>query len=236
MPLLTGRLQQTQTCVSQLIDAVRAKWQNSPALHSSTESLPEDPLGERMTPASTHDVTQLLLAWRNGAAGALEQLTPLVYDELRRLAARYVGRERADHTLQATALVNEAYLQLINQQQVAQVDWQSRAHFIGIAARLMRQILVDHARAHAAAKRGAGAAALPLAEAIAVPAPNVIALDDALRDLAKLDERKSRIIELRYFGGLSMDEIAEVTGLSVATLRRDMRMAEAWLGRQIQRR
>ncbi|MBI1763354.1 MAG: sigma-70 family RNA polymerase sigma factor [Acidobacteria bacterium] len=189
-----------------------------------------------MTPASTHDVTQLLLAWRNGAAGALEQLTPLVYDELRRLAARYVGRERADHTLQATALVNEAYLQLINQQQVAQVDWQSRAHFIGIAARLMRQILVDHARAHAAAKRGAGAAALPLAEAIAVPAPNVIALDDALRDLAKLDERKSRIIELRYFGGLSMDEIAEVTGLSVATLRRDMRMAEAWLGRQIQRR
>jgi RNA polymerase sigma factor (TIGR02999 family) len=125
-------------------------------------------------------------------------------------------------------------LQLIEQ---PQVDWQSRAHFLGIAARLMRQILVDHARAHAAAKRGPGAAVLPLDEALDAavqPAPAVIALDDALRDLAKLDERKSRIIELRYFGGLSMDELAEVTGLSVATLRREMRLAEAWLGRQIQ--
>lgn len=191
-----------------------------------------------MTPATTHDVTQLLLAWRNGDAQALAQLTPLVYDELRRLAAGYLRRERADHTLQATALVNEAYLQLINQQQVAKVDWQSRAHFMGIAARLMRQILVDHARTHAAAKRGQGLAALPLEEALELPgqrAPNVIALDDALHDLAKLDERKGRIIELRYFGGLSMDEIAEVTGLSVATLRRDLRLAEAWLGRQLQR-
>ena len=191
-----------------------------------------------MTPPLTHDVTALLLAWRKGDAQALEQLTPLVYDELRRLAARYLRRERADHSLQATALVNEAYLQLIEQPQVAQVDWQNRAHFIGIAARLMRQILVDHARAHAAAKRGQGAAALPLDEAVEIPnikTPDVIALDDALQDLAKIDERKSRIIELRYFGGLSMEEIAEVTGLSVATLRRDLRMAEAWLGRQIQK-
>lgn len=188
-----------------------------------------------MEPPAPHDITDLLLAWRNGDAEALEHLTPLVYDELRRLAARYLQRERAGHTLQATALVNEAYVQLINQ---PQANWQNRAHFIGIAARLMRQILVDHARAHAADKRGQGVGALPLDEAVAVPQtppPDVIALDDALRDLAKHDERKSRIIELRYFGGLSMEEIAEVTGLSVATLRRDLRMAEAWLGRQLQK-
>ena len=188
-----------------------------------------------MEPAATHEVTQLLLAWRNGDALALERLTPLVYDELRRLAARYLRRERADHTLQATALVNEAYVQLIAQ---PQADWQNRAHFIGIAARLMRQILVDHARAHLAAKRGQGAPDLPLDEAVELPqriTPDVIALDDALQDLAKLDERKSRIIELRYFGGLSMEEMAEVTGLSVATLRRDLRMAEAWIGKQLQK-
>ena len=188
-----------------------------------------------MEPPATHDITDLLLAWRNGDAEALERLTPLVYDELRRLAARYLQRERAGHTLQATALVNEAYLQLIA---APHADWQNRAHFIGIAARLMRQILVDHARTRLAEKRGQGAAAVPLDEAVAVPQtqpPDVIALDDALRDLAKFDERKSRIIELRYFGGLSMEEIAEVTGLSVATLRRDLRMAEAWLGRQLQK-
>lgn len=185
--------------------------------------------------AASDEVTRLLLAWRQGDAQALEQLTPLVYDELRRLAARYLRRERTDHTLQATALVNEAYLQLLGQQQVA---WQNRAHFIGVAAHLMRNILVDHARAHATAKRGRGAAPLPLDEAQKVPgptAPEIIALDDALCALAKLDERKSRIIELRYFGGLSMEEMAEVTGLSVATLRRDMRLAEAWLGRQMQK-
>jgi RNA polymerase sigma factor (TIGR02999 family) len=187
-----------------------------------------------MTPTHSHDITQLLLAWRGGDEHALAELTPLVYDELRRLAARYLRRERAGHTLQPTALVNEAYLQLIA---LPQTDWQNRAHFLGVAARLMRQILVDHARTHAAAKRGQGAAALPLDEAVKIPKqthPNVIARDDALRDLAKMDERKSRVIELRYFGGLSMDEIAEVTGLSVATLRRDLRMAEAWLGKQMQ--
>ena len=189
-----------------------------------------------MAASSTHDVTRLLLAWRNGDEQALEKLTPLVYNELRRLAARYLRRERADHTLQATALVNEAYLQLIDQ---PQMDWQNRAHFIGVAARLMRNILVDHARAHATAKRGQGAAGLPLDEAKGVhsqTAPDVLALDDALQDLAKIDKRKSRIIELRYFGGLSMEEIAEVTGFSVATLRRELRLAEAWLGRQIQKR
>jgi len=189
-----------------------------------------------MTPPPAHDVTQLLLDWRNGDQGALEKLTALVYDELRRMAARYLRRERSGHTLQATALVNEVYLQLIGQ---PNVDWRDRAHFFAIAARLMRQILVDHARAHAAAKRGGGEAALRLNEAIGTPdktTPDVIALDDALKDLAKRDERKSLIIELRYFGGLSMEEIAEIAGLSVATVRRDLRMAEAWLGRQIQKR
>ncbi len=181
------------------------------------------------------DITQLLLDWRNGDQQALERLTPLVYDELRRLAARFLRREREGHTLNATALINEAYLQLIGQQEL---DWQNRAHFIGVAAHLMRNILVDHARAHIAAKRGKGAQPLPLDEAREVSSqapPDVIALDEALKDLAKHDTRKCRIIELRYFGGLSMEEIAEVTSLSVATLRRDLRMAEAWLGRQIQK-
>lgn len=188
-----------------------------------------------MAQPPSHDITLLLREWRNGDQQALEKLTTLLYDELRRLAARYLRRERPDHTLQATALVNEAYMQLIGQQQM---DWQNRAHFIGVAAHLMRHILVDHARAHATAKRGRGEQALPLDEAIGIAgkiAPDVIALDDALKDLARMDERKSRIIELRYFGGLSMEEAAEVTGLSVATIRREMRMAEAWLGRQIQK-
>lgn len=189
-----------------------------------------------MTESAPHDVTGLLLDWRNGDHQALEKLTPLVYGELRRLAARYLRREREGHTLQTTALVNEAYLQLIGQKER---DWQNRAHFLAIASHLMRNILVDHARAHAAAKRGGGEQALQLDEAVKVPgkaAPDVLALDDALKDLARHDERKSRIIELRYFGGLSLDEIAEVTGLSVATLRRELRMAEAWLGRQIQKK
>lgn len=182
-----------------------------------------------------HEVTQLLLDWRNGDQQALERLTPLVYEELRRLAIGHLRHEREGHTLQTTALVNEAYLQLIGQQHR---DWQNRAHFLAIAAHLMRNILVDHARAHLAAKRGKGDQALPLNDALEVPnqaKPDVLALNDALNDLAKHDERKCRIIELRYFGGLSMDEIAEVTGLSIATLRRDLRMAEAWLGRQIQK-
>src|SRR5262245_22016089 len=217
--------------VEQLIDSVCAKWLNSPASQAHSDIPP----GETMEKPSSHDVTRLLREWRSGDQQALEQLTALVYDELRRLAAHYIRRERPDHTLQATALINEAYLRLIGQQQN---DWQNRAHFIGVAAHLMRNILVDHTRARAAAKRGRGAKELPLDEAIGVPgktAPDIIALDDALKDLAKRDERKSRIIELRYFGGLSMEETAEVIGLSVATARREMRMAEAWLGRQIQK-
>jgi hypothetical protein len=150
MPL-TRHFRQTQERVGQFIDSVCAKWLSSPVTRSP--HLDDSP-GETMAPP--HDVTQLLLAWRNGDQQALEKLTALVSDELRRLAARYLRRERAEHTLQATALVNEAYLQLIAQ---PQVDWQNRAHFIGVAARLMRHILVDHARAHATAKRGQGAAA-----------------------------------------------------------------------------
>ena len=190
---------------------------------------------DSMKSSDTHDVTQLLQAWRNGNQQALAQLTPLVYAELRRLAAQYLCRERSGHTLQTTALINEAYLQLLGQ---SPIDWQNRAHFIGIAARLMRQILVDHARARLTEKRGQGANALPLDEAKDVAhktAPDVLALDDALHDLAKFDERKSRIIELRYFGGLSLEEIEEVMNVSAATIRRELRMAEAWLGRQMQK-
>lgn len=226
---LPRRLNSRVGKLGQLIDSVCARWLLSPASLPNNATLP----GESMT--ETHDVTSLLLDWRNGNEQALEKLTPLVYDELRRLAAGYLRREREGHTLQTTALVNEAYLQLIGQQTR---DWQNRAHFLAIASHLMRNILVDHARAHAAAKRGKGEHPLPLDEAAKVPGkttPDVLALDEALKDLAKHDERKSRIIELRYFGGLSMEEIAEVTGLSIATLRRDLRMAEAWLGRQIQR-
>ncbi|HEX4949881.1 MAG TPA: ECF-type sigma factor [Blastocatellia bacterium] len=182
---------------------------------------------------SPPDVTNLLLRWRGGDQQALDELTPLIYDELRRLAAYYLRHERDGHTLQATALVHEAYMRLLGNQQI---DWQNRAHFIAVASRSMRRILVDHARAHAAAKRNPAAnPPVPLDEVKTLPqqpAPDVIALDA----LAKFDERKSRIIELRYFGGLSIDEIGEVTGLSAATIGRDLRMAEAWLGREMQKR
>lgn len=221
--------------LGQFIDSVCARWLLSAASLPNAATPPGESLKNMMPESAPHEVTQLLLDWRNGDQQALERLTPLVYDELRRLAARYLRRERDGHTLQTTALVNEAYLQLIGQQAR---DWQNRAHFLAIASHLMRNILVDHARAHAAAKRGKGDQALPLDEAIEVPgqtSPDVLALDEALKDLAKHDERKCRIIELRYFGGLSMEEIAEVTDLSVATLRRDLRMAEAWLGKQIQK-
>ncbi len=221
--------------VGQFIDLVCARWLLSPTSPPNSVTPPGELLETIKPESAPHEVTQLLLDWRNGDQQALERLTPLVYDELRRLAARYLRHEREGHTLQTTALVNEAYLQLIGQQAR---DWQNRAHFLAIAAHLMRNILVDHARAHAAAKRGKGEQALPLNEAREVTgqtSPDILALDEALKDLAKHDERKCRIIEFRYFGGLSMDEIAEVTGLSIATLRRDLRMAEAWLGRQIQR-
>jgi RNA polymerase sigma factor (TIGR02999 family) len=178
-------------------------------------------------------VTQLLVNWRQGDEEALEQLMPIVYQELRKIADSYLRRERSDHTLQATALINEAYLRLIDQN-IEQ--WQSRAHFYGVAAHLMRQILVEHARNRSAGKRGGGVVRLELDEALDYSqdqAAELVALDDALTGLAKFDERKCRVIELRYFGGLSGEEVAEVLGISAPTVVRDQRMAQAWLHREL---
>ncbi len=171
------------------------------------------------------DITALLLAWRGGDETALARLMPLVYQELKRLAGGFLRRERGEHTLEPTALVHEAYLRLVSQQDM---EWQNRAHFFGIAARLMREILVDHARARHAGKRGSGAALLSFDEAIDVSdqrAAQLVALDDALEALAKLDPQKSRLVELKYFGGLSLDECAEVLDISRATVVREWRAA-----------
>lgn len=181
----------------------------------------------------TAEVTQLLLAWSHGDAAAFEELLPLVYGELRQIAERYLRRERVGHTLQATALVHEAYLKLVNQQQV---EWQNRAHFYGIAAHAMRRILIDHARSRQAEKRGSGEAQLSLDENLTVADERhreLIALDDALTALAAFDSQKSRIVELRYFGGLSIEETAEVLGIGTATVIRQWRLAKAWLHTEI---
>ena len=187
-----------------------------------------------MTPASPPTITQLLVAWNQGDQGALEQLTPLVYRELHRLAHGYLVGERQGHVLQTTALVNEAFVRLIDWQQV---EWQDRAHFFGVAATLMRHILVQFARAQQAAKRGGGQAIhVTLSEAAGAttqPSPDLVALDDALTALEKLNPRHSRIVELRFFGGLSLEEAAEFLHLSVSTVRRDWRMAQAWLHQQL---
>jgi RNA polymerase sigma factor (TIGR02999 family) len=181
------------------------------------------------------EITTLLVASSAGDRQAMDQLMPLVYDELRRLAQSYLRSERPGHTLQGTALVHEAYLRLIDQKQV---KWQNRAHFFALASQMIRRILVDHARGHKAAKRGSGAPKLSLDEAIGVPAKtdvDLIALDDALNALAKLDPGQSRIVELRFFGGLSIEETAEVVGLSTATVNREWSAARAWLFRQMSR-
>ena len=179
------------------------------------------------------DVTQLLVDWSRGEKAALEQLFPVVYQELRHLAANLLCRERSDHTLQPTALVHEAYLKLIDQQRV---EWQSRAQFFALSAQIMRNILVDHARKNLAEKRGGGAKKISLEDVVTqsqMRAAELIALDDALAELAKLDRRKSQIIELRYFGGLNIEEIESIIGVSAATIRRDLRFAEAWLYKQM---
>jgi RNA polymerase sigma factor (TIGR02999 family) len=176
---------------------------------------------------ATH-VTRLLLDWRGGNAEALDDLLPLVYDELRRLAARHMVGEADGHTLQPTALVHEAYVRLVD----ADIEWQDRAHFFAAASRVMRRMLVDHARARGRQKRGGGRAQVTLHNADAVtPPPNLdlLALDEALETLATQDPRKARAVELRYFGGLNLEEIAEVTDVSIATVHRDLRMATAWL-------
>jgi RNA polymerase sigma factor (TIGR02999 family) len=182
---------------------------------------------------SSHDVTQILQAWSDGDPGALDELIPVVYEELRRQAARHLRRERPDHTLQTTALIHEAYLRLVDQKDVR---WQNRAHFFGVAAQLMRRILVDHARKDRALKRGGPAVKLPLEEAEVVSGStdvNLVALDQALTKLAAMDERKSRVVELKYFGGLTAEEAAEVLQVSPATVRHDWTLAKAWLRREI---
>jgi RNA polymerase sigma factor (TIGR02999 family) len=178
-------------------------------------------------------VTQLLIEWSNGNQAALDQLMPLVYDELRKLARSYLRRERPDHTLQATALVHEAYLRLIDQNSIT---WKNRAQFFGIAAQMMRRILVNHALARRAAKRGGFVQKLSLDEAISFAEErdiDLMALDEALNELAALDPRQSQIVELRFFGGLSIDEAAEVLNLSPATIKREWNTAKLWLRRQM---
>ncbi|MBA3961381.1 MAG: sigma-70 family RNA polymerase sigma factor [Chthoniobacterales bacterium] len=191
----------------------------------------EKPLNERE--AISPEITQLLSRWSDGDAGAAEELMPTVYEELRRLARIYLRSERGDHTLQATALVHEAYLRLENQKRA---PWQNRAQFFAVASTLMRRILVDHARAQLAAKRGGRAEHVELDEALVPPserAANLLALDDALTELAVVDARKSRVVELRFFGGLTVEETAETMGLNSATVRRDWTFAKAWLLRTI---
>lgn len=175
----------------------------------------------------------MLVDWGNGDQAALEKLTPLVYSELHRLARRYMGRERTGHTLQTSALVNEAYIRLIDWKNI---QWQNRAHFFAVSAQLMRRILVDFARSRTYAKRGGAARNVSLEEATVVSrekSADVVALDDALDSLAQLNERQSRVVELRFFGGLSLEEIAEVLQVSVGTVRRDWSLARAWLHREL---
>jgi RNA polymerase sigma-70 factor, ECF subfamily len=180
--------------------------------------------------AGTQSVSQLLIAWGRGEPAALEQLTPQVYQELHKLARAYLRRGRPNQSLQPTALINEAYLRLLDRSQP--IEWENRAHFFGIAARLMRMILVDHARSHRAAKRGGAAAAVTLDDGMAVApgrAADVLEIDEALTHLAAVDERKAKVIEMRYFGGMDREEVAAALGLTLATVKRDLRLGEAWL-------
>ena len=181
---------------------------------------------------NTNDINRLLRAWSGGDQSALNRLTPIVYEELRRLAHHYMERERAGHTLQTTALVNEAYMRLVDYKRM---QWQDRAHFFAVAAQVMRRILVDHARSHNL-KRGAGVQHVALDDVAVVSADrtgDLVALDDAMNALARLDPRKVQIIEMRFFGGLSVEETAEVLKVSPATVRRDWSIAKFWLYREL---
>jgi len=181
----------------------------------------------------SRDVTRLLAEWQNGDQSALDRLMPLVYHELRRIAARYLHSERSGHTLQTTALVHEAYLRLVDE---TRIQWQGRAHFFGVAATLIRNILVDHARTQKAVKRGAGIQKLSLEEAFAVPVDNengILAVDDALRALGKIDPQQGRIVELRFFAGLTIEETAEVLHISSSTVKRDWILAKTWIYRAL---
>ena len=188
-----------------------------------------------MTTHSPKEITRLLVAWGDGDESALAELTPLVHEELHRLAHHYMSGERAGHTLQTTALVNEAYVRLIDWKHVR---WQNRAHFFGVSAQLMRRILVDFARARGYHKRGGGARPVALDEAAVVAddkGPDMVALDEALNSLAELDSRQSKVVELRFFGGLTNEEVAEVLKVSEGTVRRDWSLARAWLHRELQK-
>jgi len=183
--------------------------------------------------AASEGITQLLINWRDGDKAALDQLMPLVYEELRRLARGFMGKERNNHTLQTSALINEAYLKLVDQDET---NWQNRAHFFAVSAQIMRHILIDHARSYGYEKRGAGAQRVGLDDARVFSeerAGELVALDEALTELATVDPRKSRIVELRFFGGLNIDETAEVMELSPTTVQREWRAAKAWLQRFI---
>jgi RNA polymerase sigma factor (TIGR02999 family) len=187
-----------------------------------------------MSAPPSRPITQLLHQWREGNREALDQLMPLIYDELRRLAGHYLKSERPSHTLQATALVNEAYIRLVDMD----VPWEDRAHFFAVAARLLRRILVDHAKSHRRAKRGGGQAQVTLNEYVASGETDkdIIALDDSLRSLAEFDERKSQIIELHFFGGLTYEEMAEALRISPATVHRELRLAKAWLHHELNKK
>jgi len=182
-----------------------------------------------------HQITQLLQSWRDGDQAAIEKLAPLVYEELHRLAKRYMSDEHAGHTLQTTALVNEAYLRLVDS---ANSNWESRTHFFGVCAQVMRRILVDWARSRQALKRGGAVISLDLDEALAAanrPDTDLVAVDDALTALAVVDPRKSRVVELRFFGGLSVKETADVLKVSEETVHRDWKLAKSWLRRELSR-
>ena len=186
-----------------------------------------------MTQPRPHEITQLLAEWSDGKQSALDELYPLVYDELHRLARRYMSRERKGHTLQTTALINEAYVRLVDQRNV---HWANRSHFFAISAQIMRRILIDHARRHAYAKRGGGAQQVSLEEVAAItpdPGRELVRLDEALKSLAEMDPRRSQVVEMRYFGGLNNDEIAGVLKISANTVTRDWNMARAWLYQQL---
>jgi RNA polymerase sigma-70 factor (ECF subfamily) len=189
-----------------------------------------------MTPSQASEITRLLRAWGGGDAAALDRLAPVVFDELRRLSRRYMRRERAGHTLQTTALVNEVYLRLVN---VTGVDWKDRAHFFAVSAQMMRRILVDAARARASARRRGGIRASSVnfdqIPDLSGRCSELIALDDALNSLAQMDPRKARVIELRFFGGLSVEETAEVLKISPQSVMRDWKLAKAWLKRELSR-
>ncbi len=210
------------------------KWTRSPGddcdsfpILTGVQSRPETPMSD------SQEITRLLHSWSEGDERALEELTPILYKELHRMAHRYMRGERPGHTLQTTALINEAYLRLVRWNNVR---WQNRAHFFGVSAQLMRKILVDFARSRNYAKRGAGAHVLSLDDAPAVSsdrARDILALDDALKQLAALDLRKSQIVELRFFGGLSLEEAAEILKVSSRTIRREWELAKVWLGREM---